>query len=171
MRSLPSSRLARLSRYGSTGTHAHIVSGKHEIEVPLWTDPATFWKYCDDVCCIAAAWRTAILRSDLNAGLRRAISIISHSRSLFLLLMQLWSFSTKTQNLHSCWQIAADCQPGQKLRAWHHHTPRLCMIFIFFFHLWLKRIHLTWSHTWKLSSKFEHKGQESRSVSENTDGN
>lgn len=71
------------------------------------------------------------------------INHISPSLSLSLSLMQLWCFNMKTQSVHSCWLIAARCQPGQKLHAWGHRLQAAACFFYY-----LVRLHATWPHKW-----------------------
>lgn len=71
---------------------------------------------------------------------------LSPSLSLSVSLMQLCCFNMKTQSIHSCWLIAAQRQPGQKVLAWAHRLQAAAYFFSFFFLHYSARLHVTWPH-------------------------
>lgn len=113
-----------------TVTH---ISGKHNQEIPLCTNPRQVFfvcfvfKYCQSLCCIAGEWRIHVFTIWLKRWLlRRAILFISHSLSLGL--MQLWLFQHENAE---CPRLLADSSRlSARPETWHHHHPPKILFFL-----------------------------------------
>lgn len=108
---------------------------KHNQEIPPWADPAIFLKHFHDAGCIAMQWHIPVLRSDLNVGFRRAISIIFHPlRPSLSLSYATMVFKHHTNSTPSARPETACVRPS---------LPSCCMVFFFYY---LVRLRAIWPH-------------------------